>query len=251
MTDKTMGTRGLIGMGLAILITCTWLSLHIYFVHVFRIQLWSVPLIPLVMAAQCWLSVGLFIISHDAIHGSLAPGRPRINRITGWIVTTLYAGFDFDRLKRNHDLHHVAPGTADDPDFSADHPTAFIPWFKEFFLRHFGFRPLIFVNSVVSIYWLILGVPMVNILLFYGIPSILSAVQLFYFGTFRPHRHDSGGFVDEHRARSSGFGWLVSLFSCYHFGYHHEHHLFPSEPWWRLPKKREETEPMVPEGAAL
>ncbi|MEM9989926.1 MAG: fatty acid desaturase [Pseudomonadota bacterium] len=44
--------------------------------------------------------------------------------------------------------------------------------------------------------------------------------------------------MDDHRSNTSQFGWLTSLFSCYHFGYHHEHHLFPHEPWWRLPARR-------------
>ncbi|HYD98464.1 MAG TPA: fatty acid desaturase, partial [Alphaproteobacteria bacterium] len=31
---------------------------------------------------------------------------------------------------------------------------------------------------------------------------------------------------------------LVSLLTCYHFGHHHEHHLRPDVPWWRLPSLR-------------
>ncbi len=229
----------MIGLALAWAVIGAWAVLHIYAVHVFELSLAVLPLVPVMMLALCWLSVGLFIISHDAIHGSLAPGRPRINRAMGWLVMTLYAGFDYDRLKTNHDLHHVSPGTAEDPDFSASHPRAFVPWFREFFMRHFGLRPLIFVNSVVLVYWLVIGAPTLNIVLFYGIPALGSAVQLFYFGTYRPHRHEGEPrFADQHRARSSGYPWLVSLLSCYHFGYHHEHHLYPHEPWWRLPGRR-------------
>lgn len=233
-----MQRRGVIGLTLASLVTAGWLSLHIYAVHFFEVTWSSLAVVPVMMAALCWLSVGLFIVSHDAIHGSLAPGRPHINRTFGRVVTTLYAGFDYDRLKENHDKHHVAPGTEHDPDFSADNPVAFVPWFKEFFLRHFGWRPLIFVNAVVLVYWLILGASTLNLVLFYGIPALGSAVQLFYFGTYRPHRHGTDHFADSHRARSSGYGWLKSLLTCYHFGYHHEHHLYPQEPWWRLPRRR-------------
>lgn len=248
MTPIEMQRRGVIGVTLAFLVTAAWLALHVYAVHVFELRWSTAPLVPLMMAALCWLSVGLFIISHDAIHGSLAPGRPALNRAIGWIVTTLYAGFDFDRLKANHDRHHAAPGTKDDPDFSAEHPRAFVPWFREFFLRHFGLRPLVFVNSVVLVYWLVLGVPMIKIVLFYGIPSLASAVQLFYFGTYRPHRHEGAvpDFADEHRTRSSGYGWLTSLLTCYHFGYHREHHLYPQDPWWRLPQRRQD---MIEAGA--
>ncbi|GGY42545.1 fatty acid desaturase [Parvularcula lutaonensis] len=236
-----MQRQGVIGLTLAGLVTLAWLTLHVYAVHVFEIGPESGWLIPVMVLSLCWLSVGLFIISHDAIHGSLAPGRPRINRTIGWIVTTLYAGFDFDRLEDNHNRHHAAPGTAADPDFSADHPRAFVPWFREFFLRHFGWRPLLFVNAVVLVYWLVFDASIVNLVLFYGIPALGSAVQLFYFGTYRPHRHEGDSFADHHRTRSSGYGWLTSLLTCYHFGYHHEHHLYPHEPWWRLPQRRGQT----------
>jgi beta-carotene ketolase (CrtW type) len=232
--------RTRIGVGLASAIIAAWTALHVYGVHFFEVSWPQLLLAPFLMAALCWLSVGLFIISHDAIHGSLAPQRPQLNRAFGWVSMTLYAGFDYDRLKRNHDLHHQAPGTEADPDFSVSEPRRFVPWFREFFGRHFGLRPLIFVNSVVAIYWLVLGTPMLNIVLFYGIPALGSALQLFYFGTYRPHRHEGEdpAFADDHRSRSSGYGWLASLLTCYHFGYHHEHHLYPHEPWWRLPARR-------------
>jgi beta-carotene ketolase (CrtW type) len=89
---------------------------------------------------------------------------------------------------------------------------------------------------------MLLGASVWNILLFFAVPGILSSLQLFYFGTFLPHRHvDDGGeaqFADHHRARSSDFGYLLSLLTCFHFGYHHEHHLQPGTPWWRLPGAR-------------
>ena len=67
---------------------------------------------------------------------------------------------------------------------------------------------------------------------------MLSSLQLFAFGTWLPHRRGEQPFADRHRARSSGFGWLASLLTCFHFGYHHEHHLWPGVPWWRLPRVR-------------
>ena len=91
---------------------------------------------------------------------------------------------------------------------------------------------------MVTVYWAVVGVPLANIVLLYGLPAIGSSVQLFYFGTFRPHRHNAHGFADKHRARSEGFGTVASLFSCFHFGYHHEHHLSPHVPWWGLPARR-------------
>ena len=84
------------------------------------------------------------------------------------------------------------------------------------------------MHTVVGIYWLVLGIPMVQIVLLYGLPALASSLQLFYFGTFRPHRHVRGevpgGFADRHNTRSEDFGTLASLASCFHFGYHLEHH---------------------------
>ena len=138
-----------------------------------------------------------------------------------------------------HFDHHKLAGRAGDPDFDEDHPHQFWPWgYFTFFRRYFGIGSVLFVSSVVTVYWLVLGVPMTKLVLLYGAPAIASSVQLFYFGTFRPHRHDALGFADRHNARSESFSTLVSLASCFHFGYHHEHHQRPDTPWWALPAAR-------------
>ena len=61
---------------------------------------------------QCWLSVGLFIVSHDAMHGSLVPGGGRINDMIGGFLLFVYAGFAWKRMRSAHLAHHKAPGTA-------------------------------------------------------------------------------------------------------------------------------------------
>ena len=68
----------------------------------------------------------------------------------------------------------------------------------------------------------------------------LSAVQLWFFGTYLPHRErDDAPYIDRHRARDVGSNALWSLLSCYHFGgAHWEHHSFPAVPWWRLGRLR-------------
>jgi len=108
----------------------------------------------------------------------------------------------------------------------------------KFFLTYFGLRQVLILVGFTLTY-IILGAEYVNTIIMWAIPAILSSVQLFYFGTYLTHRH-SDDFPDEHNARTNNFGWLASLFSCFHFGYHHEHHLFPHEPWWRLPAKKRE-----------
>jgi beta-carotene ketolase (CrtW type) len=227
-----------IGLALALAVIGAWVALHIYGVFFHRLDTAGLLATPLLIAAICWLSVGLFIVAHDCMHGSLAPGRPALNRAVGRFSLLIYAGFWFDHLRPKHFEHHRAPGTSDDPDFNADHPTRFWPWYAAFFRQYFGVRQLAFLSAVSAVYLLLFDVRYANLLLFWALPSIASSLQLFYFGTFLPHRAEEASFRDDHRARSNDFSWLGSLLSCFHFGYHHEHHLAPNLPWWRLPEAR-------------
>ena len=69
-----------IGVALACAIIAAWATIHVTGVFSWRWTLATALLAVPVVLLQTWLSVGLFIVSHDAIHGSLAPGRPRVNR---------------------------------------------------------------------------------------------------------------------------------------------------------------------------
>ena len=233
-----------IGLALAAAILAAWLAVHVYAMFFFDLTWDALPLalIPalLLAAVQCWLSVGLFIISHDAMHGSLVPGAKRINSAIGAGLLFLYAGFSWRRMRSAHFDHHRLAGQPGDPDFDEGNPSHFWRWYGTFLKRYFGWQSTLFVFSVVLFYWLALGVPVQNIVLLYGLPAIASSVQLFYFGTYRPHRHDGQGFADRHNARSESFGSLASLASCFHFGYHHEHHRRADTPWWALPRMRRE-----------
>ncbi|TFI56668.1 beta-carotene ketolase [Sphingomonas parva] len=226
-----------IGLGLTAAIVGAWAALHVYAVFFFPLAKGGVPAAALLVALLCWLDVGLFIVAHDCMHGSLAPGRPKLNRAVGRLALALYAGFSFDRLRPKHFEHHRRPGTAHDPDFSVSHKSRFWGWYAAFFRQYFGLRELAVLSLLVAIY-LLLGAPYPNLLLFWATPAILSSLQLFLFGTYLPHRPGAGRFPDRHRARSNGYGTLASLLSCFHFGYHHEHHLAPQLPWWRLPAER-------------
>ncbi len=234
--DKLRDTRT--GLALAAAIGGAWAVLHIHSVFFHRLEGIGIAAAPLLVLAICWLNVGLFIVAHDCMHGSLAPGRPAVNRWVGRVTLGLYAGFSFDRLLPKHHAHHKHSGTAGDPDFDEAHPRHFWPWYLTFFRRYFGWREFGLLAVLLWSYILLLGASPVNALLFWGVPAILSSLQLFYFGTYLPHRHDEAPFGDRHRARSNDYGWLVSLITCFHFGYHHEHHRAPHLPWWRLPSAR-------------
>jgi beta-carotene ketolase (CrtW type) len=183
-----------------------------------------------------WLSVGLFIVAHDAMHGSLAPALPKLNAAVGSLALLLYAGFSFRRILAKHRMHHLAPGTEDDPDFfSRAKP---VSWYLVFMARYFGWREFLTLAGAVMLYQHLLGARAPYVA-FWSLPSLLASIQLFWFGTYLPHRPGAEPFPDRHNARSSQMGAWASLLTCFHFGgYHHEHHLAPSAPWWRLPAVR-------------
>ncbi|MFZ5705517.1 MAG: fatty acid desaturase [Pseudomonadota bacterium] len=232
--DDVPPTRGLM---LAGLVLGSWAGLHIW--SVFLIDVGETPLwmTASVILLLCWFSVGLFIVAHDAMHGSLAPGRPALGRAIGRLCLFVYAGFSFDRLSPKHMAHHRHAGTAEDPDFHAPAPRSVLRWYGAFFRQYFGLRELAVMSAIIGVYLFLFGARYENLLLFWALPSILSSMQLFFFGTYMPHRAGDD-FVDRHRARSADVPVWASLLSCYHFGYHHEHHRWPHVPWWGLPAAR-------------
>jgi beta-carotene ketolase (CrtW type) len=236
--STTPARQAAVGLTAAVCIVLAWLACHLGGVFFFPLEGWWIVAAPLLVAVQCWLNVGLFIIAHDAMHGSLAPFRPVLNRWTGRVCLILYAGFSYDRLLPKHFAHHRHAGTALDPDFDENHPSAFWPWYVAFFREYFGWRELLVLSAVLWIYLIVLGASAPNMLVFWALPAILSSLQLFLFGTYLPHRHGEVPFDDRHRARSNGYPPWLSLLTCFHFGYHHEHHTHPSTPWWRLPSLR-------------
>lgn len=239
-----------VGLGLAALVAAAWLALHVWGVFLHPWSPAGVALAPLLILTQAWLGAGLFIVAHDAMHGSLAPGRPGVNRAVGQLAVGLYAAFPFAKLNAKHHAHHRAPGSAEDPDFHPGRPRAFALWYLRFFREYFGWREFAGVTAVLAVYLFVLKASPLNAALFWGLPAILSSLQLFTFGTWLPHRHDDRGFADRHNARSLEFPWWLSLLTSFHFGYHREHHLSPSTPWWRLPDARRRRRRAAVDGAS-
>jgi fatty acid desaturase len=147
-----------VGLALAVLIMGAWGAAHVFGVFFYPwsagggLGLW---LAPLYIALQCWLYVGLFIIAHDCMHGSLVPFRPAVNRVIGGICLTVYAGFNFDVMNRKHHLHHRHSGTDGDPDFDARHPHGFWTWYLKFFTEYFSGGEFLIIFAQVCVYLLI------------------------------------------------------------------------------------------------
>lgn len=246
---RTMMTQGMaadrmrqsiIGTTLAVAIIAAWLTLHIMAIFFFPWPLtgWHLWAAPAIVLALCWLYVALFIVSHDCMHGTVAPSWPWINPWIGRLCLLLYAGFSFSKMRTAHQLHHQHAGSRDDPDFDHHEPHSFWPWYLKFFAEYYGAQEF-FLMFVATGCYMATGAPYQNLLLFWGLPSLISSLQLFIFGTYLPHAPGKQAFADRHRARSNDYPWIVSLLTCLHFGYHHEHHSTPGVPWWRLPKLRE------------
>lgn len=224
-------------LALAGAILAGWLVLHVVGIFVYGLP-GSLPLVAGVILLQAWLSAGLFIIAHDCMHGSFAPGRPGLNRAVGAVCAGLYACFAYKGLEANHFRHHRFAGTDGDPDFNPHDPKGFVRWYLRFFGGYYTHAQLARI-TVVALIYMALGASLANIALFWAVPALLSSVQLFLFGTWLPHRHGDDAFADRHNARSTQLGWLASLVTCFHFGgFHHEHHLHPATPWWALPQAR-------------
>lgn len=219
----------------AALLASVWVLVHVYslFFHNLSAPLWQT--IGLILL-QCWLYTGLFIVAHDTMHGSFWPNRPRLSAKVGTVILFVYAGFNWRYMRDAHHAHHDHPGSEQDPDFNANNPSAFWPWYFKFFTTYFGWKQFFTLFGFTVVY-LLLGAPYLNTIIMWAVPAILSSVQLFYFGTYLTHKHPHD-FKDHHNARSNDYNALFSLLSCFHFGYHHEHHLYPHEPWWRLPARK-------------
>ena len=216
--------QGAVGLLLAAAIIGAWLAVHVYGVFFFPWSVATAPLALALVAVETWLGAGMFIVAHDAMHGSLAPGRPRLERLIGQVALGIYAAFDFGKLNAKHHDHHRTPGAEGDPDFHVAGPTLFWRWYLQFFTTYFGWWEMARLTAAVGVYVLILKAPLVNMLVFWALPAILSSLQLFAFGTWLPHRHAEPGFPRPSQRPHPGL-WLAGLAL----------HLLPLRPAPRAP----------------
>jgi beta-carotene ketolase (CrtW type) len=222
--------------GIVIAITIYFLWFGAFCLGMFRMNVWdnlgSACALTILLA---FLWTGLFIIAHDAIHGTVAPGAPRLNNFVGRICAFSYAMFDYKYLNKNHHKHHRYSSTGKDPDYHDGKNKNLSHWLLKFISEYMSLKQLAAIGTYYSTLYFICGIEWINLLFFSLVPSLLSLLQLFYFGTYLPHREPTTGYTNRYRAVSSNFGTLLSFLTCYHFGYHLEHHMEPFVPWWGLP----------------
>jgi len=199
----------------------------LYFLLTIQLD-WSNPLTYIAFYIQTHLYTGLFITSHDAMHGSVSKNR-KVNYWIGYITSLLFAYNSYDRLIVKHHEHHRFVASDEDPDYHES--GRFWLWYWNFLKRYITWRQMILMTITMQL--LLLVFPLENLILFWIVPSVLSTFQLFYFGTYIPHKdgHEHG---NKHKSRSLEKNHLWAFLSCYFFGYHFEHHDAPGVPWWRL-----------------
>ncbi len=194
------------------------------------------------LLVRSFLHTGLFIVGHDAMHGSLVPSHCGLNRTIGRMALLLYACLPYERCRANHVLHHRHPGEALDPDFHDGRRRDPLQWYLRFLRGYLGPQTLagLIVCWGVMLAVMPAGAPLdalARLLLVAILPLVLSSLQLFFFGTYLPHRQPDAG-RSRHRVGSSSLPPWLSFLACYHFGYHREHHAAPSVAWYALPRLR-------------
>jgi len=216
-----------LGVLIAVVVIAVWLSsLSLLLSWNFA---WSNPLVYLMIFVQMHLYTGLFITAHDAMHGTISSNKT-VNNFIGYLSVFLYAGFFYNRLYAKHHKHHSHVHTEEDPDFA---PHGFWKWYLRFMLNYVTVIQLIIMAAAFNV--LQIWFEQQNLLLFWVLPSLLSTFQLFYFGTYQPHKGDH---ENEYHSSTLQKNHLLAFFTCYFFGYHLEHHQKPATPWWQLYKTK-------------
>jgi beta-carotene/zeaxanthin 4-ketolase len=228
--------RGPWGLLIALTVIGAWLGHLVWLLVGTRLSLAS-PLAWLHIALQAYLCTGLFITGHDAMHGTVSRHR-WVNEAVGTLACFLFAGLSYRRLVVNHRAHHTDPTGPDDPDFST-RTQSFWPWFTTFMVRYMTWPQFLVMAAKFNVLLWLLSVEPWRIWAFWVAPSVMGTVQLFYFGTYLPHRRPDTPEMRPHHARSLPRNHLWAMLSCYFFGYHWEHHESPSTPWWALWRMRD------------
>lgn len=236
-SDSWMG--GLVAFAIIIL----WVSSLVFTLSTDLAQWGSLWVLPAILV-RTFIQTGLFIVVHDAIHGSVFPENRQLNSWIGSLAITLYGFLPYQKLSSNHWKHHRSPGQLDDPDFHDGVHKGFFGWYFKFMTKEYvdvEMQQKLLLYMTIAFVVLRFGFQASNsnLFLFWLLPLILSSLQLFFFGTYLPHRDTNIDSPNSHNAVSSNYPVALSFLSCYHFGYHWEHHEYPDVAWYNLPKVRQ------------
>lgn len=219
------------GVYIASAIVLLWFAVLIFS---FQIQVsFTSPLTYITILVITHLYTGLFITAHDAMHGTVSRNS-KLNHAIGHLTATLFSYNFYHRLFPKHHEHHKYVATDKDPDYH--HSGNFLIWYFSFLKQYITIWQVLLMAITFNI--LKLWLPTENLIVYWMAPAFLSTLQLFYFGTYLPHRgiHNP---ENKHKSRSQKLNHAWAFLSCYFFGYHYEHHASPGTPWWQLWKVKE------------
>jgi beta-carotene/zeaxanthin 4-ketolase len=217
------------GVPIAALIILSW-CLVLYYLLNSSIS-FSSPFFIISILVQTHLFTGLFITAHDAMHGVVSLNK-KVNYWIGFISALLFAFNYYKRLLPKHHDHHNYVATTKDPDY---HKGGFLIWYFSFLKQYVTIWQIIMMAVTYNV--MILIFPMENVIAFWIIPSLLATMQLFFFGTYLPHKGNHSE-ANIHKSRSLKKNHLIAFLTCYFFGYHYEHHDAPWVPWWLLYREK-------------
>lgn len=230
-----------LGIFSAISVFCLWVVSLVGFL---RVDLAQTPWLAIaaIVLIRTFLHTGLFIIAHDAAHGTVVTFSRKWNDYLGNCAITLYGLLPYNKFCEKHYQHHATPAQEGDPDFHLPNKSNPIAWYARFMMGYLDFAQVMRILIIFTIVFhglrLGLHIPGIELVLFWVLPLLLSSMQLFYFGTYLPHRLPTEGYQNPHHALSNNLNIFWSALTCYHFGYHWEHHEYPQLPWFKLPLAR-------------
>jgi len=166
------------------------------------------------------------------MHGNISINK-NINYFAGTVCSFLFAGLSYKKLLRNHWNHHSNPGTKEDPDFYTESRNFFI-WWVVFLKRYITVIQLIIMATAFNLLKIFFNES--SVWIFFIFTAILSTFQLFFFGTYLPHRKPHTHRMLPHNSRTQKRNHVWAMLTCYFFGYHSEHHSYPKTPWWQMYK---------------
>ena len=140
------------------------------------------PVTYLLILLLTHLYTGLFITAHDAMHGTVAKSL-KLNHAIGHFTSLLFSFNFYRRLFPKHHEHHRYVATDKDPDY---HRGNFFSWYLSFLKQYLNIWQILLM--AISFNILKLFLPTENLIVFWMLPAVLSTLQLFYFGTYLPHR---------------------------------------------------------------
>ncbi|MEL7245795.1 MAG: fatty acid desaturase, partial [Cyanobacteria bacterium J06573_2] len=213
----TQYSKDFIGLIIALIIIAAWAASLVIFVNV-NVAETNKILILFSILCRAFLQTGLFITAHDAMHGIVFSKNYKINNFIGHITVGLYAFFSYHKLLKRHSEHHQNPATEFDPDYHDGKHKNFFSWYFYFMFRYWSWLRFAGMTIVYHAVRITFHIPEINLLLFWALPLLLSSIQLFYFGTYLPHREPLKGYQNFHRTQSIYRPFIWSFITCYHFG---------------------------------